>query len=73
MKYAVIEVADRVVASKARICNSLKGAIALTVHLALQQSNESREDIEAEVKENLCWKYDKSGETQVAICEVQGA
>lgn len=69
-RYAVVQIADRVVQS-VKLCKSKKGAIGLTIHLALQQSNESKKDIEKEVKETLCWKYDKSGETQVAIMEAE--
>lgn len=69
-RYAVVQIADRVVQS-VKLCKSKKGAIGLTIHLALQQSDESREDIEKEVNETLCWKYDKSGETQVAIMEAE--
>lgn len=69
-RYAVVQIADRVVQS-VKTCNSKKGAIGLTIHLALQQSDESREDIEKEVNETFCWKSDKSGETQVAIMEAE--
>lgn len=70
MKHAVVQIVDRVVQS-VKLCNSKKGAIALTIHLALQQCDESRDDIEREVNETLQWKYDKSGETQVTIMEAE--